>query len=270
MPHAAHPTPIWSPLVYFWEGGWLGIGQASGIVAEHSHHAVQITIGLDGPVRFRAPDTPWRDYHVAAIQPNAPHLLDTMGRTGVTIFVEPESREGKWLRHSLRDPISAVEPERLAEHLPRLAGFRETRPGAEEARRIVTGVVHALCAGPPPLRKLDERVTRALAFIRSREAAPLGLEEVAKEVCLSPSRFAHLFSEEVGLPFRRYLLWRKVNRAMQAFGRGQTLSAAAHASGFADSAHLTRTWHQMFGLAPTAMMAAAEFYEIPAPFTLGG
>jgi AraC-like DNA-binding protein len=93
-------------------------------------------------------------------------------------------------------------------------------------------------------------------------------EKVAAEVFLSPSRFAHLFAQEVGLPFRRYVLWRKLSRALQLIGRGQSLSSAAHGSGFSDSAHLTRTFHQMFGLAPTVMLGGGELYEIPAPFDL--
>jgi len=73
---------------------------------------------------------------------------------------------------------------------------------------------------------------------------------------------------EAGLPFRRYVLWGKLSGAMAAFGRGATLSAAAHAAGFADSAHLTRTWRAMFGITPSTMVGMAEFYEIPAPFEM--
>jgi AraC family transcriptional regulator len=90
--------------------------------------------------------------------------------------------------------------------------------------------------------------------------------DVAKTVFLSPSRFTHLFREEVGVPFRRYVLWRKFTRAVLLIGRGATLSAAAHLSGFADSAHLTRTGYQMFGVAPSVLMGRGEFYEIPPPF----
>lgn len=85
----------------------------------------------------------------------------------------------------------------------------------------------------------------------------------AIQICL-----AHLFREEVGLPFRRYVLWRKLSRAMLLIGRGSSLTEAAYASGFADSAHLTRTFRQMFGIPPTVMMGGGEFYEIPAPFEL--
>jgi len=72
----------------------------------------------------------------------------------------------------------------------------------------------------------------------------------------------------VGLPFRRYVLWRRLTRAMVAVGRGRTLTAAAHECGFSDSAHLTRTCYQMLGQPPSVLLQSGEFWEIPAPFDL--
>jgi len=95
----------------------------------------------------------------------------------------------------------------------------------------------------------------------------ISIEDAAAMAFLSPSRFAHLFKQQVGLPFRRYLLWRKLTRAMLVIGRERTLSTAAHEADFADAAHLTRTFYQMFGLPPSAMMRG-EFFEIPSPFEL--
>ena len=267
-PDEGSPGSAWSPLVYFWEGGWIGVGSSLGIVPPHSHHAVQVTLGLQGRVRFREPDAEWIGCDGAVVLPNAPHSFDGQGSVVAMLFVDPECREGRWLRNSLHAPIKAVSASRYAAQLPALLAFRERRPSAAEAAEAITGVVRSLCEGPPPLRQMDDRIARALAYMRSRDARGLTQDDVAKQVFLSPSRFAHLFTEEVGLPFRRYLLWRKLNRSIDAFGRGGTLSAAAHAAGFADSAHLTRTFYQMFGIPPSVMMGTAEFYEIPAPFEM--
>jgi AraC-like DNA-binding protein len=164
--------------------------------------------------------------------------------------------------------VTEIGAARLEACVPPLRAVWEEPVDAPEAARLIHAVVRGLCAGPPPLQPLDPRIVRALETIRRMDTARISLDEVARAVFLSPSRFAHLFSEQVGLPFRRYVLWRRLTRAMLAVGRGSTLSAAAHACGFADSAHLTRTCYQMLGQPPSMLMRPGEFYEIPAPFEL--
>jgi AraC-like DNA-binding protein len=98
----------------------------------------------------------------------------------------------------------------------------------------------------------------------------MSLDQAADKACLSSTRFAHLFKEQVGLPFSRYMLWRKLTRAMVAIASEDTIAAAAHAADFADAAHLTRTFYQMVGMAPSVLMRG-DFIEIPSPFnTLSG
>jgi AraC-like DNA-binding protein len=79
-------------------------------------------------------------------------------------------------------------------------------------------------------------------------------------------RFAHLFSEHVGLSFGRYLLWRRVTRAVLLASGGESLSHAAHAAGFADAAHFTRTFVKMFGIAPSERMRDGLVFQIRSPF----
>jgi AraC family transcriptional regulator len=268
------PTPPltgWAPLVYFWDGGWIGVGESGGVVPPHAHHAIQISLGLSGPLRLRHAEddgAAWMEMAGGVVLPDVPHQFDGMSSRIAMIFVDPECREGRWLRDSISTPILALPRERFAEQVPALAAFHQERPSALAAARIITDVVRGLCAGPPPLKQMDPRVTSALETIRGEDVRRMSLEQAAKSVFLSPSRFAHLFKDEVGLPFRRYMLWRKLSRAMEEFGRGANLTNAAHAAGFSDSAHLTHTWRQMFGVSPTAMIGGARFYEIPAPFEL--
>ena len=61
------------------------------------------------------------------------------------------------------------------------------------------------------------------------------------------------------------MLWRKLTRATLAIGREPTLAAAAQDADFSDAAHLTRTFSQMFGVAPSVMMRG-EFFVVSSPF----
>jgi AraC-like DNA-binding protein len=258
----------WSGLVYFWDGGWIGVARGGGPVPPHAHHAIQISVGLSGRIRMRHDGEEWMDLDVGVVLPDVVHEFHAMDQQCAMIFIDPECAEGRWLRDSVPSPVYSVPAERIAEHVPELRAFERERPSAEGAARLITGVVRSLVAGPPPLKRTDPRIVRALEVIRKGDVRSMPLEEAAKSVYLSPSRFAHLFKEEVGVPFRRYMLWRKLSRAMEEFGRGSNLTNAAHAAGFTDSAHLTRTWRQMFGISPTMMLGRARFYEIPAPFEL--
>lgn len=260
-------APSWSPRWYLWEGGFFALGRTSGVVPTHAHHAIQITIAVDGSARVRGSDGIWRTFRGLVVRPDTEHCLDGNGVTGAMIFVDPESAEGLWLQSSLADGITLVPEARLEGPIEALRTFAERPLEAMEPGELVRHCVKALCVGAPPLRRLDPRVAGVLASIRGAKDLRISLEDAAGMVFLSPSRFAHLFKDQVGLPFRRYLLWRELARALLETARGHSLSAAAHSAGFADAAHLTRTCNQMFGIPPSVMLRG-EFFEIPAPFDL--
>jgi AraC-like DNA-binding protein len=68
---------------------------------------------------------------------------------------------------------------------------------------------------------------------------------------LSPSRFQHLFSQQIGVPFRRYRGWNRMRQAIREIIRGHSFTTAAHATGFTDSAHFSHEYRKIFGTSPT-------------------
>ena len=70
---------------------------------------------------------------------------------------------------------------------------------------------------------------------------------------LSQSRLQHLFRDQAGVPIRRYLLWHRYLTALILLADGASVTRAARAAGFADSAHLTPTAVRMNGFTPTKM-----------------
>jgi AraC-like DNA-binding protein len=239
-----------------WDGGCLFIGNGGGVVPMHAHYAIQIAFGARRGIRFRGDERePWVEYAGAIIPSRQPHSMDaTAVAPNVVVFVEPETREGRALaeRH-LRHGIAAVPDDVAAELAPPLfAAWREERSAAA-VERAARRAVHALTGGVTPTVVSDERILRAVAHIRAHLDAPLTLEGVADVACLSPSRFRHLFVEQTGTALRPYILWRRFLRVWELLVHGATLSSAAHAAGFADAAHLSRTSRSMFGFPPSAM-----------------
>jgi AraC-like DNA-binding protein len=234
-------------------------------VPAHAHHAIQIVLALDGCIAISGSDREWREARGIVVRPDAEHSFDCNGALGVMVFVDPESREGAWLSTPLRQDITIVPDARLDAIVPELRAFVEQPDDVADIAALVRGCIHGLRPGLAPMRRLDSRVATVLHAIRASDDLRMSLEQAADKACLSPTRFSHLFSEQVGLPFRRYMLWRKLTRAMVAIASEGTIAAAAHAADFADAAHLTRTFYQMVGMAPSVLMRG-DFIEIPSPF----
>lgn len=240
--------------ICIWPGGSLWIGTALRGAEMHAHHAIQIPFALDGEIRFR-PDTDpaWTTYRGCMIPPDLPHAFDANGNTVAHVFVDPETAEGHALRARLSAgaivPLGEEEREESAAIL--LRAWRESHecPRLAAAAREVIGRLTGAEVRPVAT---DPRVLGAIELIRARIAGPVSLTAVARDLNISPSRLRHLFVEEVGVPFRTYVLWQRLHRLFQ-MKEGETLTEAALAAGFADAAHMTRTFRRMFGLAPSAL-----------------
>lgn len=267
MSESAISQPSWKdvPRWYLWDGGFMMIGRSDSLVPAHAHHAIQIALGLDGVVGISVRGEEWRFARGVIVPPDVEHRYDPNGSRGAILFVDPESLEGAWLRATIGDALTLIPEARLEAVAREIVKHLERPLESMEIGALIRHIVASMCAGAPPSRRLDERVTRVLQSMRTSEDLRVSLEKAAETVALSPSRLQHLFKHQVGLPFRRYVLWRKLTRAIVAIGREPTLTAAAQAGDFADAAHLTRTFQQMFGLPPSVLMRG-EFFVIPSPY----
>jgi AraC family transcriptional regulator len=257
-----------------WDGGCLLIGRGGTVVPVHAHYAIQIAFGSTPGIRFRTGEgEPWTEYGGAIIPSRRPHSMDATNTSpNAVLFVEPETREGRALAQQyLQGGIAQVPNEVLADLVPPLfavwegawQGRHTERDVADAGRRIV----QALTGGVMPSVTSDERILRAIAYIKANLDRPLTLDEVAREAFLSPGRFRHLFVEQTGMGLRPYLLWRRFLRVWELLMAGETLSSAAHAAGFADAAHLSRTSRSTFGFPPSMMQMVGPLpREVHSPF----
>jgi AraC family transcriptional regulator len=256
-------TPRW----YLWEGGFLLIAGSVGVVPAHSHHAIQVVITMHGEAAVADEQGQWLSGRGIIVPPNLVHSYSGQGSYGAMLFVDPDSLEGIWLRSTIGNRIAIVPDSRVMPAADALRRFCETPFESLDVGSLIRYIVESLSAGVPPARRPDPRITKVLDLIASSADLRLSIERVAATVFLSPSRFQHLFKQQVGLAYRRYILWRKVTRAMVAIATERTLMAAAQESDFADAAHLTRTFQQMFGLPPSVLMQG-ELFVIGSPFDL--
>jgi AraC-like DNA-binding protein len=213
------------------------------VIPPHAHHAIQIVVAIDGEMAIKGARRDWRAGRGIIVRHDVEHSYDGKGAPGVMIFVDPESYEGAWLQTALTEDITVVREARTAVCATALRTFAEKPFESMEIGDLIRHCVLSLCPGAPPSRRLDERVTKVLTAIQASDDLRMSIEDAAALAFLSPSRFAHLFTQQVGLPFRRYMLWRKLTRAMLAIGKERTIAA---------------------------VMMRGEFFQIASPFsTLG-
>jgi AraC family transcriptional regulator len=242
--------------IYFWQSGSLWIGKGRGRSEWHEHHAHQLALALDGELRFRTDrHGHWTRFEAAIVPSHCPHQFEIDGATVAHLFVEPESVEGRMFSSRFGAPAISMLAQLAARESADLLSDALLRHADAHAMRTVarTALARLAGTGETAARAVDARVARALDYVRSRVRAPVSLADAAGVATLSPSRFRHLFVQETGTSFRAYLLWLRINVAIEAATAGASWTAAAHEAGFADSSHLTRTHRRMFGIEPTAI-----------------
>ena len=238
-----------------WRGGaaFLGLG-GSGAISTHSHYAIQLVLGAPSGLRVQFGRKGTLAPCAAALNPSrAPHTIDVSAcEWGLVLFVEPHTPEGRALTSLLQGRMLVLQPERIAAATQRLERAWRLEKDADQVQAVCAQLVREL-AQATSREPSDPRVLAAIEYLQARVDQPVTLEDVAAVARLSPGRFRHLFVAETGMPLRTYVLWRRMVHVWTLLMQGETLSRAAHAAGFADSAHLSRTSRTMFGLPPSAM-----------------
>jgi transcriptional regulator GlxA family with amidase domain len=213
---------------------------------------MHFVLGLDGDLKTRASASgPWVDAAGVVTAPDISHAIDASGRDVLLVFLDPESDVGAALSPLFTGAVRIVSRDECAA-LARDADPRAIMrsDGAEWTRRAA----EVLGAGSVPGRRnVHPRIRKLLGLLRTGASGRTSLEALAVAVGLSPGRLMHVFTESIGIPLRPYLAWLKLQRAAGAIVSNMPLADAAHAAGFADAAHMSRTFRRMFGVAPSAL-----------------
>lgn len=97
----------------------------------------------------------------------------------------------------------------------------------------------------------DARVRRVEAILQADPAAPHTVASLAAQVALSPSRLAHLFTEQTGRTLMQAVRDVRLRHAARLLEvTDLTVEAIATASGFASPFHFSRVFRDRFGAPP--------------------
>ena len=207
----------------------------------HAEHAVAVIVGLDGDVDVTTARGTVRGAAVVV-------AADTMYASrsagpALSLAFDPELCPG----------VAAFAREHGTSAIRELAEIARAHGGSLSARDTLVGVgseIASRLTGSPPRR--DRRIASLLDELRDPDA-----DRAHAVACtgLSPAHVAALFVRDVGVAMRTFLLWRRLLHGLARVGP-LDLTSAAHAAGFADLAHFSRTCRRMLGYAPSGLQAS--------------
>lgn len=239
--------------LFVWEGHAL---QVSGRidVTPHEHHAVQLSFALEGALHAQSEERSWSS-PVAVLGPDQPHELGSDG-PALTFYLEPTARN----LSLVNSEVGALEP-RAFQRMVELG--RSLRRGGLSGVQIKRDAQAALERLLPPAQPIgtEPRIEKVKALLFESPESRLELEMLARAVHLSPSRLRHLFKAHTGTSIKRYRRWVRLLKALELIGRGASVLEAAHAAGFSDSAHLSRTCRRTFGRSPGQLPKHSRFFQ---------
>lgn len=227
----------------------------------HAHHAMHLLLARSGDLRVQAGNN---EHHTPGMltAPDVEHAVEATGQVVVLAFWDPESVDGASLRATFEGDVRLISED---ERRTLLADLPDA-PGRDDLDAFMVHA-HDSLAAPMERPRMHPRLRTLLSVLRDDAEIDTSLEALAARVSLSPSRFMHVFTESVGIPLRPYLLWLKLQRAATSIVNGVGLSQAAVEAGFADAAHMSRTFKRMFGMTPSALQqrsrrASSQGYSI--------
>ncbi|MGR9088771.1 MAG: helix-turn-helix domain-containing protein [Gammaproteobacteria bacterium] len=222
--------------------------------ASHQHGAPVFLASLYGKFHLRLHGGDWLRCRTAIIPAGVVHELEVGGEPITVLYIEPtvagadafkplvtnsRALNGALIGNGgeitfLRDLYeSRYQSDWTAEALQDLLGYANCRAQTS--------------AIDPRLQRIVEHL-----HIHGDDLTPLAA--LTAQVGLSPSRFQHLFTEQIGVPYRRYRAWNRMRQALGEIVRGQNFTAAAHAAGFTDSAHFCHDFRKIFGAPPSVSL----------------
>ena len=253
---------VWSGRLFLWPGRAAYLGHAADTTV-HAHHAVQLCVAIDGSFRLRGgPRSRWRLRSAALIPADREHQLDGRGALLALIYLDPEVDIGRQLATVCSASSFTLREDQVPQQTrDQLTSLARSDCGPEEAGLAIDAAISRILPEYVPCGSLDPRVARLVEHLAPQSGTPMPAADAAAFVGLSSHRFQHLFRASTGIPFRRYLLWLRLVAAVDHVASGGSLTNAAHAAGFSDSAHLSRTFRRMFGLSPSALARGSTFVQ---------
>ncbi|MTI61914.1 MAG: AraC family transcriptional regulator [Firmicutes bacterium] len=105
---------------------------------------------------------------------------------------------------------------------------------------------------PISIKEDNSLIKRACKYIDNNVNKAISLDDIAREVNLSPYYFSRLFKKTTGLSPHNYLNQRRVEMVKKKIktNKDASLSEIAVTAGFSDQSHMNRRFKEIYGITP--------------------
>lgn len=241
--------------LYMGKGRALYCGPLQHLEA-HAYGAPVLHVGIYKPFKMMLADGAWRSYRVAIVPPGLRHALDVAGGVHGKLFMDLQNPSAPAFRRRFPYEKGAVRAFRDPGIVECFHWIFEENPRQPEVEARLDRLLPGEDGG-----LVDPRVAQVLALIRNEPDRNYSQKELGEALGLSPSRVLHLFSQQIGVPYRRYRMWTRLWLAAERLHASDNMTIAAMDSGFADATHFSHAFRDTFGVNPAPVFRKIERFE---------
>jgi len=244
-------------LFYFRERIFLG---CAGILTEfHSHYAASILFSERKPFLLHCQRNVLTT-NAVILPPNYFHKLEAPETNIFVIQLDPKTEEYKSLKLNREPKLIPDQTANIISDLARPILYEDIN--CESVKHLYSKILNELGSSSSLVTELDPRIEQAIEIISNILPEGIRIREISEKTGLSPDRFMHLFKENMGIPLRQFLLWKRLHIAAKHLQTGGNLTEASHSAGFSDQAHLSRTFKKMFGVKPSLFLGGSQLKKV--------
>ena len=105
--------------------------------------------------------------------------------------------------------------------------FENSNKSGMDYKKFIDCVYKGIGINSEKNAELDKRIVHALAYIDKNLHEPITCREVAKKIFLSEGRFSHVFKEEMGVTFSKYLVHKRIMETYTKIINGKSITMAS-------------------------------------------
>lgn len=228
----------------------------------HRHSFIQVSVALDSPFQIAVGGEPFYCEGLV-INSNVKHHLDGQKKRMLLLLICNTSQLAQAFKKKLDGQpfylLSSREVKSLSAHV--LDGSKSIT-GAESYSPFLGHLLKLLAVSYEEPVITDPRVTEVIRIIRKCSSDEHGIDKLAEQVHLSPSRLSHLFKENTGMALSGYLLMHKLQKAVYLVFSGKTITEAALSAGFDSPSHLAAVSKSRLGMSARDISKDSVFLKV--------